>query len=120
MPPSEPSRPTALRYGVREPPPDPAALESLAATTAREAADLVRSRLSRDHRVATKSSPTDIVTQTDIDSERLIRDRLTAATPDAGFVGEEGGASGQARRPPWVIDALDGTGNVCYQRPALA
>ena len=147
---------------MREPPPDASWLETLAATTAGAAADLVRSRWSRHGReasrfgeptpsdsafvstaepaeqakrdldaasgwtdplksfVTTKSSPTDIVTQTDIDSERLIRERLTAATPEAGFVGEEGGASGQGRRLQWVIDPLDGTVNFWYQLPVLA
>ena len=38
-----------------------------------------------------KSSPTDVVTQTDLDAESLIRELLAAATPDAGFLGEEGG-----------------------------
>ena len=106
---------------MREPPlPDATALESIAVTVARDAAALVRSRRTQRGGVATKSSPTDIVTQTDVESERLICDRLTAATPNAGFVGEEGGASGQARRLQWVVDPLDGTVNFWYQLPVLA
>ena len=70
--------------------------------------------------VTTKSTPTDIVTQTDVDSERLIRDRLIAATPDAGFVGEEGGTSHGSRRLQWVIDPLDGTVNFWYRLPVVA
>ena len=99
---------------------DPSALESLAAATAAAAADLIRSRLPARGDVATKSTPTDIVTQTDVDSERLIRDRLIAATPDAGFVGEEGGTSHGARRLQWVIDPLDGTVNFWYRLPVVA
>ena len=81
---------------------------------------LIRSRLSARDDVATKSTPTDIVTQTDVDSERLIRDRLTTVTPDAGFVGEEGGTSHGGRRLQWVVDPLDGTVNFWYRLPVLA
>ena len=96
------------------------ALEPLAAAAAVAAADLIRSRLPARDDVATKSTPTDIVTQTDVDSERLIRDRLIAATPDAGFVGEEGGASRGGRRLQWVVDPLDGTVNFLYRLPVVA
>ena len=39
---------------------------------------------------ATKSSPTDVVTEMDRASEQLLRDVLGAARPDDGFLGEEG------------------------------
>ena len=46
----------------------------------------------------TKSSPTDIVTELDTASERLITDRLLAARPDDGLLGEEGASrEGQQR-----------------------
>ena len=96
------------------------ALESLASASAVAAADLIRSRLPERDAVATKSTPTDIVTQTDVDSERLIREHLLAATPDAGFVGEEGGTSRGARRLQWVVDPLDGTVNFWYRLPVVA
>lgn len=99
---------------------DPAGLESIAALTAVEAAGLVRSRLFDRHSLATKSSPTDIVTQTDVDSERMIHRRLAVATPGAGFVGEESGASGAERPLQWVVDPLDGTVNFWYGLPVLA
>lgn len=102
------------------PVPDADALESIAAATATSAAALVRSRLFDRRSLATKSSPTDIVTQTDVDSERLILAQLTAATPEAGFIGEETGGSGPAQRVQWVIDPLDGTVNFWYGLPVLA
>ena len=39
---------------------------------------------------ATKSSPTDVVTEIDRACEEIIRSRIKAARPDDGFVGEEG------------------------------
>ncbi|OUZ08357.1 inositol monophosphatase [Aeromicrobium sp. PE09-221] len=87
-----------------------------------EAAELVR-RLRPAGRVgvvATKSSPTDAVTEIDRASERLIRDRILSARPDDGFVGEEGedviGTSGVE----WIVDPIDGTVNFVYGIPAYA
>lgn len=66
---------------------------------------------------ATKSSSTDVVTEIDQACERLIRDRIFAARPDDGFVGEEGddviGSSGV----DWVVDPIDGTVNFVYGIP---
>lgn len=99
---------------------DPAALEAIASRVAEAAAELIRSRRP-DHRAPpTKSSPTDIVTSTDLASERFIREQLLAATPAAGFVGEEHAASGVERALQWVVDPLDGTVNFWYGLPVFA
>lgn len=98
----------------------PDELCALATSTAVAAAELVRSRLGRGASLSTKSSPTDVVTQTDLDSEHLIRGRLSVATPSSGFVGEEGGATAARQRLQWVIDPLDGTVNFLYGLPVLA
>lgn len=46
----------------------------------------------------------------DEEAERLIRDRLLAATPGFGFLGEETGrVEGEPGRPIWVVDPNDGT-----------
>jgi myo-inositol-1(or 4)-monophosphatase len=79
---------------------------------------LVAGRLlaSRDGRVpvaATKSSPTDVVTEMDRQAEELIRRRITAARPADAILGEEGGQTGDAP-VRWVIDPLDGTVNYLY------
>ncbi len=95
-------------------------LETIAKTVAIEAASLVRSRAVDWSPPPTKSSPTDIVTQTDVESEALIRERLALATPEAGFVGEEGGSTDPHRRLQWVVDPLDGTVNFWYGLPVVA
>ncbi len=71
---------------------------------------------------ATKSSPTDVVTEMDRRAEELIRSRILAARPGDAILGEEGGqtegagdadgAGGASVR--WVIDPLDGTVNYLY------
>jgi myo-inositol-1(or 4)-monophosphatase len=65
---------------------------------------------------ATKSSPTDVVTEMDRQAEELIRSRILAARPDDAILGEEGGETGDAAGAPvrWVIDPLDGTVNYLY------
>lgn len=49
------------------------------------------------------------VTEADEAAERAIRSRITAAFPDHGFYGEEGGAFGLDRPVVWLVDPLDGT-----------
>jgi myo-inositol-1(or 4)-monophosphatase len=98
----------------------PLALADLAASVARRAATLVRSERTQVRRLEPKSTPTDALTQTDLDAERLIRDALSAATPGCGFVAEEGGVSSPRARLTWILDPLDGTVNFTYGLPVVA
>jgi myo-inositol-1(or 4)-monophosphatase len=95
-------------------------LEGLAARAARQAAALIRERLGFGTGIALKSSPTDIVTQTDLDAEALIRATIAAELPDAGVLGEEGGHTQPAAPLQWIIDPLDGTVNFSYAVPIFA
>jgi len=91
-------------------------LRALAVTVAREAGDLLADRAGQVEVAATKSSPTDVVTEMDRRSEELIRSRILAARPSYAILGEEGGLIGNAGNAPvlWVIDPLDGTVNYLY------
>jgi myo-inositol-1(or 4)-monophosphatase len=100
--------------------PEPLDLEAIAIPVALAAAGLVRARYGSAKSIGTKSSATDVVTQTDLDTETLIRSMLEEATPGCGFVGEEGGTSHAGRRLQWVIDPLDGTVNFLYAVPIFA
>jgi len=97
-------------------------LLALAVDTAREAGSLVAQRRAEApvEVAATKSSPTDIVTASDTEAERLIRERIGAARPDDGFLGEEGGDRGGRTGVRWVVDPIDGTVNYLYGIPAYA
>jgi myo-inositol-1(or 4)-monophosphatase len=70
--------------------------------------------------VGRKSSPTDVVTQTDLQAEDLVRRLLREQTPAAGVLGEEGGRTAAGARLQWVIDPLDGTINFLYGVPLFA
>jgi myo-inositol-1(or 4)-monophosphatase len=65
----------------------------------------------------TKSSPTDVVTDVDMAVEKLIRERLAAARPDDGFLGEESGREASESGDTWVVDPIDGTVNFLYRIP---
>lgn len=66
----------------------------------------------------TKSSPVDIVTAVDRDTEALIRRLVLEARPDDGIVGEEDEARIGTSGVNWVIDPIDGTVNFLYGIPA--
>jgi myo-inositol-1(or 4)-monophosphatase len=93
----------------------------LAVDVAVEAAELVRVRRRAGVEVAaTKSSPVDIVTEVDRAAERLIYDRLMAARPGDGFLGEEGLSAESTSGVVWVVDPIDGTVNFLYGIPHYA
>ncbi len=101
--------------------PSASELEVLAIAAAGLAADFVRGAVGAAAPIGLKSSPTDVVTQTDIDSERMIASFLLEHTPGAGIIGEEGGESVSPRsRLQWIIDPLDGTVNFAYGIPLCA
>lgn len=101
-------------------PPEPADLERIAGETARAAAVLITAAYGAADPVRRKSSPTDVVTQTDLRAEDLVARLLREVTPAAGVVAEERGTSGDAARLQWVIDPLDGTINFIYGVPLFA
>jgi fructose-1,6-bisphosphatase/inositol monophosphatase family enzyme len=94
----------------------PGDLLAIAVAAALEAGDLLASQEGRVAVAATKSSPTDVVTEMDGRAEELIRARILAARPNDAILGEEGGQIEGAAdaRVRWVVDPLDGTVNYLY------
>ncbi|MGY6708292.1 MAG: inositol monophosphatase family protein [Rhizobiaceae bacterium] len=60
-------------------------------------------------KIETKSGSQDVVTIADRDVELLVRERLSVAFPQDGFLGEEFGLSQGSSGFTWVIDPIDGT-----------
>jgi fructose-1,6-bisphosphatase/inositol monophosphatase family enzyme len=79
--------------------------------------EIARRRAAGIARVATKTSPTDMVTEFDGAAELMILAALGAARPDDGFVGEEGAARPGSSGVSWLIDPIDGTTNFLYDLP---
>ena len=96
-------------------------LLALAEAVAREAgAQLLAAFARTDHAVSAKSSPTDLVSEADHAAEALIRERLLAARPQDGILGEEGGDAAGSSGVRWVVDPLDGTVNFLFGIPQWA
>ena len=96
-----------------------AELLGLAIVLARDAGALLLERFQGGHErvLASKSSPTDLVSEADLASERLIRERLLQVRPADAFLGEEGGGKTGSSGLTWVIDPLDGTVNFLFSIP---
>ena len=97
---------------------DTTELLEIAQTAARRAGQLLLERFAEPARgVSSKSTSTDLVSDADRDTERLLVDIITTARPDDGLLGEEG-AGGESRSGlRWVIDPLDGTVNFLFRIP---
>lgn len=99
--PESPAHPLAARF-------------ALAQTVVREAGALANGYFSRIGTLTIKSKGShDLVSEADVHTEQLIRERLLTAFPQDAFFGEESGPSGlesaQAADGIWVVDPIDGT-----------
>lgn len=59
--------------------------------------------------VESKRDGQDVVSHADREVERLVRERLSCAFPDDGFLGEETGFTPGSSGFSWVVDPIDGT-----------
>ena len=67
--------------------------------------------------MSSKSTPTDLVSEADLASERALRELLAVRRPDDGFVGEEGDDVEGTTGLRWLVDPLDGTVNFLFGIP---
>jgi myo-inositol-1(or 4)-monophosphatase len=67
--------------------------------------------------VASKSTPTDLVSEADLAAERAIGELLAERRPDDGILGEEGTSTQGTSGLEWVVDPLDGTVNFLFGIP---
>jgi len=68
---------------------------------------------------SSKSTPTDLVTQADRESETAIRELIASRFPGQGVLGEEEGQQGEGEFR-WIVDPLDGTVNYAHGFPFYA
>jgi myo-inositol-1(or 4)-monophosphatase len=100
--------------------PPTADLLAVAREAARAGGEVLRERFGgRQRAVARKSSPTDVVGEADLASERAIRAVLAERRPGDALLAEESGESGDGALR-WVVDPLDGTVNFLYGLPLYA
>ena len=92
----------------------------LATDLARQAGALALEMRQGVEQLATKSSPTDVVTAADKAVERLLVTAIGQERPMDGLLGEEGSETSGTSGVRWVIDPIDGTVNYLYGIPQWA
>lgn len=97
----------------------PAALREIAEEAARAAGELLRERFvaGGERATASKSTPTDLVSEADLAAERAIRELIAARRPADAILGEEGGETQPGEGLRWIVDPLDGTVNFLFGVP---
>jgi myo-inositol-1(or 4)-monophosphatase len=98
-------------------------LLNFAIQTARAAGRVLAERFGRSIQITNKSE-LDLVTESDLASERLIIDRIKSHYPRHAILAEESGASQPGDREEdrdwlWIIDPLDGTTNYAHGYPCF-
>jgi myo-inositol-1(or 4)-monophosphatase len=92
-------------------------LLDVATDAARTAGALLLARFGTERVLATKSTPTDLVSEADLAAEAAIRGILARRAPDDAVMGEEGEDVGGTSGRRWIVDPLDGTVNFLYGLP---
>jgi myo-inositol-1(or 4)-monophosphatase len=87
-----------------------------AVSVAREAGRLLLDRIGSITDITHKGA-INIVTDVDLASEELIRDRIATHYPRHQVLAEEGGLAESSSEYRWVIDPLDGTTNYAHGLP---
>jgi myo-inositol-1(or 4)-monophosphatase len=67
-----------------------------------------------------RKGPGDFVSAADLKSESTLREELSKARPEYGFVMEESGHTAGDGRHFWIVDPLDGTTNFLHGLPHFA
>lgn len=66
--------------------------------------------------IETKSGNSDLVTNIDKETQKLIYNQLTALLPGIPFLGEESSAHNLGDDLTWIVDPIDGTTNYVFDR----
>ena len=86
---------------------------SVAKTSALEAGQVLSEGFRTDFKISKKGS-IDLVTEMDLEAERVILTRIIAEFPDHQILAEEEGMRSGTSPYKWIIDPLDGTTNYAH------
>jgi myo-inositol-1(or 4)-monophosphatase len=84
-----------------------------------KAGEIIREQWSQPKDIRHKGR-IDLVTQTDLQVEDLLKTELQVVLPEADFLAEESAQDLAPGRLTWVIDPLDGTTNFAHSIPQVA
>ncbi|MBF0288701.1 MAG: inositol monophosphatase [SAR324 cluster bacterium] len=91
---------------------------SFAIGVAHQAGRLLKQYYTSDLDIRTKSTDRDLVTQADLDAEKIIISAIKETFPTHAILAEEKGQIGHADYL-WLIDPLDGTTNFAHGHPVF-
>lgn len=88
----------------------------------REAGERIRASFSKELMIHTKSSPDDLVTNIDRETEQFFIERIRESYPEHQILGEEGFGDklDKLDGTVWIIDPIDGTMNFVHQQRNFA
>ncbi len=87
---------------------------------AKEAGEIVRNGFGTNFNIEFKSNETNLVTEIDKASEKLITEFIKKKYPTHGILAEEGGEIKNISEYIWVVDPLDGTTNFAHGLPIFS
>jgi myo-inositol-1(or 4)-monophosphatase len=83
----------------------------------RESGELIFSHYGSVQKTTQKADPSQIVTEVDIASEKLLISRIQEKFPDHSVIAEESGYTDKKSDYTWIIDPIDGTSNFANGLP---
>jgi len=85
-----------------------------------QAAELVRLSSQKIKSFKSKGEVSNLVTQTDIEVDKLITEKIKESFPEHNIVSEELGSKNLSSEYTWYIDPIDGTNNFVHNYPSFA
>ncbi|GAB4293049.1 MAG: inositol monophosphatase family protein [Ignavibacteriaceae bacterium] len=85
-----------------------------------QAGELIRAGFGKNFGIDFKSNASNLVTEIDKSSEKLITSFIRKKYPDHGILAEEGGTIMGKSEFLWVVDPLDGTTNFAHGLPIFS
>ncbi|MSU60571.1 MAG: inositol monophosphatase [Candidatus Staskawiczbacteria bacterium] len=87
--------------------------KKVAISAAKEAGKLVGENFQKTKKMSFKGE-NDMVTEIDLQSEKIILDAIKVNFPDHNILSEEAGATDNGSKYMWMVDPIDGTVNYYY------
>ena len=85
-----------------------------------QAAELIRISSKKIKSFKSKGEISNLVTQTDIEADKLISSKIKESFPEHNIVSEELGSNNLHSDYTWYIDPIDGTNNFVHNYPSFA
>ena len=85
-----------------------------------QAAELIRLSSQKIKSFKSKGEVSNLVTQTDIEVDKLIAGKIKESFPEHNVVSEELGSKNLSSEYTWYIDPIDGTNNFVHNYPSFA